>query len=56
MKDSTVLNLILEIHQDGILDKLCLQEAFLVNRTIEESLVAEIPEKVRREILHKEML
>ena len=56
MKDSTVFNLILEIHQDGILDKLCLQEALLVNRTVKESLVTKIPEKVRCEIFHKEVL
>ena len=56
MENCTVLDLVFKIHQDGILDKLGLQEALLVNWTVKETLVAEIPEKVHRIVFSKEVL
>ena len=56
MENCTVLHLVLKIHQDSILDKLGLQEALLVNRAVEESLIAEIPEEIHCIIFREEVL
>ena len=56
MENCTVLDLVFEVHQDGILDKLGLQKALFVNWTVEETLVAEIPEKVHRIVFGEEVL
>ena len=50
-----MLNLILKIHQDGVLDKLCLQEALLIDRAVKESLITEIPEEVHSIVLDEEV-
>ena len=46
MENGAMLNLIVKIHKDGILDKLSLKEAFLVNWAVEDALEAQIPEEV----------
>ena len=51
-----MLYLVFKIHQNGILDKLGLQEALFVNWTIEETLITEIPEKVHGIVFGKEVL
>ena len=50
-----MLNLILKIHQDGVLDKLSLQEALLIDRAVKESLITEIPEEVHGIVLDEEV-
>lgn len=56
MENCTVLDLVFEVHQDGILDKLGLQEALFVNWAVKETLVAEVPEKVHRIVFGEEVL
>ena len=56
MEDGTVLNLILEVHQDCILDELGLQETLLIDWTIKDALVAHRPEKAACEVLDEEVL
>jgi hypothetical protein len=55
MKDGAVFNLILKIHQDCVLHELSLKETLLVYWTIEEPLVAKIPEKVHGVVLDEEV-
>ena len=50
-----MLYLVLKVHQDGILDELGLQEAFFVDWAVKKALVAQIPEKVCREVLNEEV-
>ena len=40
MENGGMLDLLVEIHQDSILYKLCLQETFLVDWTVEDALEA----------------
>ena len=56
MKNCAMLDLVFKIHQNGILDKLGLQEALFVNWTIEETLITEIPEKVHGIVFGEEVL
>ena len=56
MENCTVLDLVFKVHQDGILDKLGLQEALFINWTVKEALVAEIPEKVHGIVFGEEVL
>ena len=56
MEDGTMLNLIFKIHQNGVLDELSLEEAFLVDGAIEEPLVAQVPKEVHRVILREKVL
>ena len=51
-----MLDLILEIHQYRILDKLRLQETLLVDGTIEEALIAEVPEEIHGVVLDEKVL
>ena len=56
VEDGAVLDLVLEVHEDRILHELRLQETLLVDRAVEEALVAQVPEEVGREVLHEEVL
>ena len=56
VENRTVLHLVFEVHQDGILDELGLEETFLVNGAVEEALVAEVPEEIHCVILGEEIL
>ena len=56
VENRTVLNLIFEVHQNGVLNELRLQETFLIDWTVEESLVAQIPEEVHGVVLCEEIL
>ena len=51
-----MLDLILEIHQYRILDKLRLQETLLVDGTVEEALIAEVPEEIHGVVLDEKVL
>ena len=51
-----MLDLVLEIHQYRILDKLRLQETLLVDGTIEEALIAEVPEEIHGVVLDEKVL
>ena len=55
MENRTVLNLVFEIHQNSVLNELCLQETFLVNRAVEEALIAQVPEEVHRVVFSEEV-
>jgi len=55
VENRAVLHLVFEVHQDGILDELCLKETFLVDRAVEEALVAEVPEEIHCVILGEEV-
>ena len=50
-----MFHLIFEIHQDCILHKLRLKKAFLVNWTVKEALVAQIPKEVHRVVFSEEV-
>jgi len=56
MENRTVLHLVFKIHQNGVLNELCLQETFLVNRAVEEALIAQVPEEVHRVVFSEEIL
>ena len=56
VEDGNVFNLVFEVQQDGILDKLSLQERLLVNWTVKEALVAQIPKEIGRVVLQEEVL
>ena len=51
-----MLDLIIEIHEDSVLYELRLQEALLVNWTVEDALEAQIPEEVLNVVFGKEVL
>ena len=51
-----MLHLIFVVHQNCILDKLSLQEAFLVNWAVKKALVAQVPKEVHRVIFSEEVL
>lgn len=55
MEDGAVLDLVLEIHQNRILHELRLQKALLVNRTVEEALVTQVPEEVHGVVFGEEV-
>ena len=46
MENGTVFDLVFEVHEDCVLDKLGLEETLLVNWTIKESLIAQVPEEI----------
>lgn len=56
VENRTVLNLIFEVHQNGVLNELRLKETFLINWTVEEALVAQVPEEVHGVVLSEEIL
>ena len=56
MENCAMLDLILEIHQYRILHELCLQETLLVNGTVEEALIAEVPEEIHGVVFDEEVL
>ena len=56
MEDGAVLYLALEVHQDGILYELSLEETLLVNGTVEYALVTEGPEEATGEVTQEEVL
>ena len=47
MENGTVLDLVFEVHEDCVLDELSLEETLLIDWTVEESLVAQVPEEIR---------
>lgn len=51
-----MLHLILEVHQDGILDKLSLEETFLVDGAVEKALITEVPEEICCVVFSEEIL
>ena len=56
VENCAMLDLIIEIHEDSVLYELRLQEALLVNWTVEDALEAQIPEEVLNVVFGKEVL
>ena len=56
MEDGAVLDLVVEVHQDGVLDELGLEEALLVDGAVEDALEGEAPEEVGDVVLGEEVL
>ena len=56
MEDCNVINDVIKLSQKSILDKLCLQKASFVNRTIEKSREAYAPEEVWTVFLAEKVL
>ena len=56
VEDGAVLDLVIEVHQDGVLHELGLQEALLVNGTVEYALERQAPEEVADVVLGEEVL
>jgi hypothetical protein len=53
---SDMLDEFIKLSQQPVLNELCLQEASFVNRTVEESLEADIPEEIGAVFLSEEIL
>ena len=53
--DGHMLDCIFEFHQQSVLDKLRLQKGIPINRAVEKSLEAQIPEEVPLKLLVKEI-
>ena len=51
-----MLDFLIEIHKNGILYELCLQETLLVNWAVEDALEGQIPEEVCDIVLCEEVL
>ena len=51
-----MLDLVVKIHQNSVLHELCLEEALLVDRTVEDALEGQIPEEVVDVVLVEEVL
>jgi len=56
MKNGGMLDLVVEVHQNRVLHELCLQEALLVDRAVEDALEAQIPEEVVDVVFIEEVL
>ena len=56
MENCAVLHLILEVHQNGILDELSLEETFLVDGAVEKALITEVPEEICCVVFSEEIL
>ena len=56
MENCAMLDLIIEVHENGVLDELSLQKAFLIDWTVEDALEGQVPEEVLDVVFGKEIL